>query len=73
MFINSRTAIIRAQAKSQGADLSGRHKRVSWSLPVFASVVSLGFVATLMMAAPTPASVVSAAPAPVSSIERAEV
>ncbi len=40
---------------------------------MFASVVSLGFIATLMMAAPTPASVVSAAPAPLNTVERAEV
>ncbi|WP_231599665.1 MULTISPECIES: lytic transglycosylase domain-containing protein [unclassified Salinibacterium] len=73
MFIKSHAAILRAQAKSQSADLSGRHKRVSWSLPAFASTVSLGFIATLMMAAPTPASTVSAAPAPLSTVQRAEV
>ncbi|WP_307842000.1 lytic transglycosylase domain-containing protein [Salinibacterium sp. SWN1162] len=40
---------------------------------MFASVASLGFIATFMVAAPTPASTVSAAQAPVSSIERADV
>ena len=44
------------------------------TLRVFASIVSLGFVATLMMAAPNPVSTVSAAGLPVSqSFERAEV
>ncbi|WP_231604822.1 lytic transglycosylase domain-containing protein [Salinibacterium sp. SWN139] len=73
MFIKSHAAILRAQAKSQGADLSGRHTRVSWSLPIFASTVSLGFIATLMMAVPTPASTVSAAQVPLSTVQRAEV
>jgi len=70
---NSRTAILRAQAKSPSADISGRHKRSSWSLRLFASLVSLGFVATLMMAVPEPVSTLSAASVPVNSIERAEV
>lgn len=73
MFITSRAAIIRAHAKSQGADLSGRHQRASWSLPVFASVVSLGFVATLMMAAPTPTSSVSAATTSLGAVAPVEV
>lgn len=69
----SRTAILRAQATAQGADISGRHKRSPRSLRLFASLVSLGFVATFMMAAPNPVSTVSAANVPVNSIERAEV
>ena len=73
MVKNSRAAILRAQAKSQGADLSGRHKRFSWSLPVFASLASLGFIATFMIVPPNPISVVSSASVPVNSIERAEV
>jgi len=71
---SSRAAIIRAQAESRGAVLSGRHIRTPSSLRVFASLVSLGFVATLMMAAPNPVSTVSASGLPVSqSFERAEV
>lgn len=73
MFINSRAVNLRTQAKSQGADVSGHHKRSPWSLRLFASLVSLGVVATFMMAAPDPVSTVSAASVPVNSIERAEV
>lgn len=35
---------IRAERRSAGADISGRHVRSRWSLPVFASIVSLGVV-----------------------------
>ncbi|MGV8876927.1 MAG: lytic transglycosylase domain-containing protein [Rhodoglobus sp.] len=61
MAPNSRALILRAQAKSRSADLSGRHKRLAWSLPIFASVASLGFVATFMVAAPNPIGSASAA------------
>ncbi|WP_237719678.1 transglycosylase SLT domain-containing protein [Salinibacterium sp. PAMC 21357] len=73
MVKNSRAAILRAQAKSQSADLSGRHKRSSWSLPVFASLASLGFVAAFMVVPPNPVTTVSAASVPATTIERAEV
>jgi hypothetical protein len=69
----SRTAILRAQARSQGAYDSARHKRSSWSLPIFASIASLGFVATFMMVPANPVSMVSAAGSPANEVERAEV
>jgi hypothetical protein len=70
---NSRTTILRAQAKSQGADLSGRHKRSTRSLPIFASIASLGFIATFIMVPPNPTSMLSASSTPQGSVERAEV
>lgn len=73
MDINSRAAILRAQAKSQSADISGRHTRTSWSLPLFASVVCLSFVATFVMAAPEPVSTASASVATLAPVERVEV
>lgn len=36
---------LRAQLKSAGGDVSGRHVRASWSLPVFASFVTFAFFA----------------------------
>ena len=36
---------LRAQLKSSGGDVSGRHVRASWSLPVFASFVTFAFLA----------------------------
>lgn len=41
---------LRAQLKSEGGDISGRHSRRSWSLPVFASFVTFAFL--LVTAAP---------------------
>jgi len=37
-------AELRAQRKSAGGDISGRHVRAPWSLPIFASFVTLAFV-----------------------------
>jgi len=45
---------LRAQRKSAGGDVSGRHVRTPWSLPVFASFVTFAFVAVAL--APPPAS-----------------
>lgn len=45
--------------KSAGGDVSGRHKRTAWSLPVFATVASFAFVAVIL----APPSVSSAAAA----------
>lgn len=39
---------IRAERRSAGGDVSGRHARSRWSLPAFASVVSLGLVLVAM-------------------------
>lgn len=49
-----------------------RQKRSPWALRFFASAVSLGFVATLMMATPNPVIAESSASAPLVSVERAE-
>ncbi len=43
----------RAQLKSAGGDVSGRHRRAPWSLPVFATFVTFAFIA----AAVTPPTV----------------
>ncbi len=39
-----RAAELRALRRSEGGDVSGRHSRTPWSLPVFASFVSVAFV-----------------------------
>ncbi|MEP6479065.1 MAG: transglycosylase SLT domain-containing protein [Rhodoglobus sp.] len=36
--------MLRAQLKSAGGDLSGRHTRSAWSLPLFATFTTLAFV-----------------------------
>lgn len=45
---HSRIDDIRAQLKSSGGDVSGRHRRAAWTLPLFASVASFAFVAVLL-------------------------
>jgi Transglycosylase SLT domain len=45
--------------KSAGGDVSGRHRRTSWSLPIFATVASFAFVAVTL--APPSVSSASAA------------
>jgi hypothetical protein len=47
---HSRVAELRAQRRSQGADLSGRHTRASWTLPAFATFVTCAFVAGTLAA-----------------------
>lgn len=44
MGINSRVIALRAEVKSSGGDLSGRHRRASWSLPLFATFVTFAFL-----------------------------
>jgi hypothetical protein len=41
---NSRVIALRAELKSAGGDVSGRHRRASWSLPVFATFVTFAFL-----------------------------
>ena len=41
---HSRAAELRATLKSVGGDVSGRHVRTRWSLPVFAAFVTMAFV-----------------------------
>lgn len=53
MGSNTRVAELRAQRKSAGGDVSGRHVRAPWSLPVFASFVTFAFLAVTL--APPPA------------------
>jgi nitrate reductase NapE component len=45
----SRITELRAQQKSLGGDVSGRHVRSSWSLPVFATFVIFGFLAVTVV------------------------
>ncbi len=42
---SARVNELRAQLKSAGGDVSGRHVRASWSLPAFASFVTFAFLA----------------------------
>ncbi len=41
---HSRVDELRAQLKSEGGDVSGRHIRASWSLPLFAGFVSFALI-----------------------------
>ncbi len=41
---HSRVVELRAQLKSEGGDVSGRHIRASWSLPLFAGFVSFALI-----------------------------
>jgi Transglycosylase SLT domain len=45
---HSRIDDLRAQIKSAGGDISGRHTRAAWSLPIFASVTSFAFIAVIL-------------------------
>ncbi|WP_309616585.1 transglycosylase SLT domain-containing protein [Salinibacterium sp.] len=45
---HSRIDDLRAQLKSAGGDISGRHTRAAWSLPIFASVASFAFIAVIL-------------------------
>lgn len=40
----SRVNALRAELKSAGGDVSGRHRRAPWSLPLFATFVTMAFV-----------------------------
>lgn len=40
----SRANALRAELKSAGGDVSGRHRRAPWSLPLFATFVTFAFV-----------------------------
>ena len=44
MGSNSRVIALRAELKSAGGDVSGRHRRAPWSLPVFATFVTFAFL-----------------------------
>ena len=57
---------LRAQLKSGGGDVSGRHRRSSWSLPLFASFASFALVGVIVaspaQAEPVPEAVVAPTP-----------
>lgn len=61
--MNSRAVELRAQLKSAGGDVSGRHTRTSWSLPMFASFVTFAFLAVTLAPPPTGSSYAVTAPA----------
>jgi len=52
---------LRAQLKSAGGDVSGRHRRASWSLPLFATFVTFAFLA-VSVAPPTTSPAYAFAP-----------
>lgn len=60
---HERIDALRAERKSLGGDITGRHVRSSWSLPVFASFVTVAFVA-LTVVSPEPPAQASALQAP---------
>lgn len=45
---HARVLELRAQLKSAGGDISGRHVRSSWSLPLFSTFVSFAFLAVIL-------------------------
>jgi hypothetical protein len=60
---HERIDALRAERKSLGGDITGRHVRSSWSLPVFAGFVTMAFVA-LAVVSPKPLPEASAVEAP---------
>jgi hypothetical protein len=60
--ISIRARELRVQRKSEGGDVSGRHRRAPWSLPIFASFVTFALFAVTL--APPPASSSYAVTAP---------
>ena len=65
---HERIDALRAERKSLGGDITGRHVRSSWSLPVFAGFVTLAFVA-LTVVSPQQVPAASAVQAPVRPID----
>lgn len=43
-----RVAELRAQRRSEGGDVTGRHRRAAWSLPLFAIFATLAFVSVTL-------------------------
>lgn len=68
---HSRTQVLRAEIRSAGGDLSGRHIRKSWSLPLFAIFSSLAFV-SVILASPYPPKSAQAYFAPAAFVEEAQ-
>lgn len=48
MGVSIRANELRAQLKSRGGDVSGRHRRSAWSLPIFASFASFALVGVIV-------------------------
>ncbi len=65
---HERIDALRAERKSLGGDITGRHVRSSWSLPVFAGFVTMAFLA-LAVVSPEPVPAASAVEAPVRPID----
>ena len=63
MGSQSRAIALRAQVKSAGGDVTGRHVRANWSLPVFATFVTFAFLSATL-APPTSNSPAFAVTAP---------
>ncbi len=61
MGTNSRAVELRAQLKSAGGDVSGRHVRSQRSLPLFASFVTFAFLAVTLAPPPAGSSYASTA------------
>lgn len=49
MGYQSRVAELRAQRRSEGGDVSGRHVRAPWSLPFFATFVTFAFLVAFLV------------------------
>jgi hypothetical protein len=69
---HERIDALRAERKSLGGDITGRHVRSSWSLPVFAGFVTLAFVA-LTVVSPERTPEASAVQAPTRPIDVQEL
>ena len=63
MGTSARVNELRAQLKSAGGDVSGRHVRAPWSLPVFATFVTFAFLA-VSIAPPQAGPAIAFAPGP---------
>ena len=62
MGTSTRAIELRAQLKSAGGDVSGRHRRTPWSLPAFASFVTFAFLAVTLAPPPTGSTYAATAP-----------
>ncbi len=62
MGTSARVNELRAQLKSSGGDVSGRHVRAPWSLPLFASFVTFAFLAACMAPPATTSPAYAVAP-----------
>jgi hypothetical protein len=68
---HSRVIELRAQLKSAGGDVSGRHIRTPWSLPLFATLVTIAFV-IITIVPPNGSSAAYATVAPGVTVQEAQ-